>query len=54
MSNLVGAVGGNGCTVVVKAYLVSGPTANDLTVALHAIPKDFAAKHHGHVIGNCD
>jgi hypothetical protein len=26
MSNLVGAVGGNGCTVVVKAYLVSGPT----------------------------
>ena len=43
-----------GCTVVVKGYLVNAPTTNALTVALSAIPKEFANKHHGYLTGDCN
>jgi hypothetical protein len=53
MGKLVAAGQVAGCTVVLKTYLINGPTVNDLTVALHADPKDFADKHHGYLVGDC-
>jgi hypothetical protein len=43
----------DGCTMVVKGYLVTGPDGGTLTQALGNLDA-FAAKHHGYLVGGCN
>jgi hypothetical protein len=43
---------GQGCTMVVKGYLVTGPDRDTLTQALGNL-EAFATKHHGYLAGDC-
>jgi hypothetical protein len=43
---------GQGCTMVVNGYLVTGPDRDTLTQALGNL-EAFASKHHGYLVGDC-